>query len=152
MRFLRRHHWLFLTLLLGLAAAPEAARADEAALLAAINAERASHGLSGLRADAQLRQAARAHAEDLPRCGQLSHTGCDGSDLRQRLGRSGYPFALAAENIALGQPDGATALREWLASPGHRDNLLRPGLREAGLARGELGGQPLWVLVLGTRQ
>ncbi len=153
MRFLRQHHGLLirrLLLLLGLLLA-QPAQAGEADLLRAVNAERANHGLALLQADAQLRQAAQAHADDLPLCGRLSHDGCDDSDLRQRLRRASYAYAQAAENIALGTPDAAATLAAWLNSPGHRANLLRPDLREAGLGLGQLNGQILWVLVLGRR-
>ncbi len=130
-----------------------AAWADEArALLVAVNATRTRTGLDVLRDNPQLRLAAAELAADLPRCGRLSHQGCDGSDLRERLVRAGYPFAFAAENLAHGTPNAAETLAAWLESPGHRENLLRPELREAGIAQGELQGQTLWVMVLGSRR
>jgi len=156
MRFLRRHHRVFLrrlaALLLLLLALASGARANEiGALLAVVNIERSRAGLMQLQPDSQLQQAAAAHAADLPRCGQFSHIGCDGSDLQLRLRRVAYPFALAAENLALGTPDATATLAAWLNSPGHRENLLRPGLRDAGIALGNLNGQVFWVLVLGAR-
>ncbi len=165
MRFLRRHHGVFVRrvfirrvllrhLLLAAAlftALP--AWADEArALLVAVNATRAKAGLDTLRENPQLRRAAADLADDLPRCGRFSHQGCDGSDLRERLARAGYPLAFAAENLAHGPASAADTLAAWLESPGHRENLLRPELREAGITQGELLGQPLWVMVLGSRR
>jgi uncharacterized protein YkwD len=155
MRFLRRHHRVFLRQLAALAlllALAGGARANDIGdLLAVVNIERSRAGLVQLQTDPLLQQAAAAHAADLPRCGLFSHTGCDGSDLQLRLRRVAYPFALAAENLALGTPDATATLAAWLNSPGHRDNLLRPSLRDAGIALGNLNGQAFWVLVLGTR-
>ena len=158
MRFLRLHHWLLVTrrrlvitglLLAGVAwACP--AQADPA-LLAAINAERQRAGLGRLQADAALDAAAAAHAADLARCGQLSHSGCDGSELPDRLRRAGYIYTFAAENIALGPEDAAATLAAWLDSPPHRANLLRAEPTEVGIGRALQDGRPLWVLVLGKR-
>ncbi|MBX3455334.1 CAP domain-containing protein [Ferrovibrio sp.] len=147
MRFLRLHHWL---LVIGLLLAAGSAQADPA-LLAAINAERRQAGLGLLLADAALEAAALAHATDLTRCGQLSHRGCNGSELPDRLRQAGYFYGFAAENIALGTEDAASTLAAWLQSPSHRANLLRPEPTEAGIGRAELDGRSLWVLVLGKR-
>ncbi|MEL3890947.1 CAP domain-containing protein [Ferrovibrio sp. MS7] len=150
---LLRHLILAAMLLATQLAWAPAAWADETrALLVAVNATRARSGLDVLRDNPQLRLAAAELAADLPRCGRLSHQGCDGSDLRERLVRAGYPFAFAAENLAHGTPNAAETLAAWLESPGHRENLLRPELREAGIAQGELQGQTLWVMVLGSRR
>ncbi|WP_428247488.1 CAP domain-containing protein [Ferrovibrio sp.] len=140
-------------LLSGQSAWAQSTGGDEArALLVAVNATRAKAGLDTLRENPQLRRAAADLADDLPRCGRFSHQGCDGSDLRERLARAGYPLAFAAENLAHGPANAADTLAAWLESPGHRENLLRPELREAGIAEGELLGQPLWVMVLGSRR
>ena len=159
MRFLRLHHWLLVSrrllaarrlLIVALLLASPGAQADPT-LLAAINAERQRAGLSALQADAALDKAALAHAADLARCGQLSHRGCDGSELPDRLRRAGYAYAFAAENIALGTENAAATLAAWLESPPHRANLLRPEPDAAGIGRAEQDGRPLWVLVLGRR-
>jgi uncharacterized protein YkwD len=47
----------------------------------------------------------------------------DGRTLGDRLVAHGIRVALAAENIAAGQPDAAAALAAWLNSPPHRVNL-----------------------------
>jgi len=129
----------------------QAAEPPDLALLNLINQTRQAAGLERLQPAPPLQEAAAAHGGDLARCGMFSHTGCDGSDLEMRLRRSRYPFALAAENLALGTEDAAATIRAWLDSPGHRDNLLRPGLREAGIFHGSLGGRTLWVLVVAAR-
>lgn len=138
-------------IILLLPAALQAAEPPDMALLTLINQTRQAAGLERLQPAPSLQEAAAAHGGDLARCGMFSHTGCDGSDLELRLRRSRYPFALAAENLALGTEDAAATLRAWLDSPGHRENLLRPDLREAGIFHGSLRGQALWVLVVAAR-
>lgn len=134
----------------GTACAAEAhglASAEEAGLLRLVNAARAGAGLPALARDPTLSVAAGLHACDLAARGALSHLGRDGADLARRLARQGLNPALAAENIAAGQKSLAEVMSDWMASPGHRANILRPGLTGMGL--GLAGGdRPYWVLVL----
>jgi uncharacterized protein YkwD len=50
------------------------------------------------------------------------------------LGRAGYLFSTAAENLAEGtdSPDGT--LRVWMASPEHRANILNPAFHDVGFS------------------
>ena len=70
----------------------------------------------------------------------FSHT-ADGT-LSDRAARTGYQHCLLAENLASHQ-DGRgfetralakSAMEGWLNSPGHRENLITPGLTETGVA------------------
>jgi uncharacterized protein YkwD len=63
-----------------------------------------------------------------------------------RVRRQGYGFCFVAENIAKGQGSLERVLNGWLASPGHRRNILASQAREFGLVRGPGN---LWVMVLG---
>jgi len=136
----------------GLACAASAVQAQEPTasavenqVIARVNAERAGAGLTSLRPAAELGSAARAHAADLARTGRLSHTGSDGTGFGQRIGQHGYRACLAAENVARGQSDAAAAVRAWMNSPPHRENILRGGVTQVGAARGP---GPVWVLVV----
>ena len=60
---------------------------------------------------------------------------------------AGYPWCLIAENIAKGQTSQAEVMQAWANSPPHRTNMLRPGIRDFGLARAP---GDIWVLVLGA--
>lgn len=135
----------------GAASCPQPARSadSEARVLALLNAHRAQAGLAPLRASAPMAAAAHAFACEL-RGGQgLSHTGTDGSTLRERLARSGIAASLIAENLASGQRGPAEVVAAWMASPGHRANILRPGLSSMGLGLAD-GAQPIWVLDLSS--
>ena len=70
------------------------------------------------------------------------------------MNQSGYRYASFGENIFVG-PWGAVSPRDvvaaWLASPGHRANILRPGFRHVGaaLVRGQgildNGAEAVWT-------
>ena len=117
-------------------------------MLALVNAARAENGLTSLSLEPRLTAAACRQARDLSRGGVLTHQGRDGSDIGQRVTQSGYAFAMAAENLAAGAPTPDETVRLWLASPGHRRNILTAEFRHAGIAY-QAAGQ-VWVLVFGA--
>ena len=104
------------------------------------NRIRAEHGLPALRANRRLRKAARGHSRDMVRNRYFEHTTPEGVTMVDRILRAKYVdkrdgWALG-ENLAwgtgsLGTPRGA--VDAWMASPGHRANLLRRGYRELGV-------------------
>ncbi len=141
----------FLVLASALPAAAEGG--PEAALIAAVNAERAGAGLATLVPEARLACAARAHARDLAASGRFSHAGSNGGDLTERLAAAGYPYAMAAENLALAGAEAAEVVALWRASPGHARNMRAAGARAAGAARERsTDGRYLWVLVVGAER
>ena len=51
--------------------------------------------------------------------------------------RSNYPYLAAGENLALGDFKNANELvAAWMASPGHRANILNGVYRDIGVATG----------------
>jgi uncharacterized protein YkwD len=137
-----------------LAAAP--VRGDEtpeAALIAAVNGERSAAGLAPLVADERLACAARTHARDLAAHDRFDHTGSDGGDLASRLGRVGYAYGLAAENLALAGAGAPAIVGLWRTSPGHARNMRLTGVRAAGAARVRgRDGRFVWVLVVAAER
>jgi uncharacterized protein YkwD len=106
------------------------------AMLCAINAERARHGLRALPADRRVQRAAGRHARDMVRRHYFAHKRAGGPSLGSRLTRAGSHFRGAGEAIAygcggLGTP--LSTLRMWLNSPPHRAILLDPSWRNAGV-------------------
>ena len=137
----------------------------EAALLRATNAARTAAGLPPVRADEGLARAARAHADEMAALDYFSHGSpvAANATLPGRLANAGSPLLEVAENLALlGEPGGPGAAAEravqgWLASPGHRTNLLNADYDLVGFGtatghRGELlvvqdfGAQPTELL------
>ena len=63
----------------------------------------------------------------------MSHTGSDGSDLRQRATRQGYLWSRLGENVAYGYTTPAGVVTGWLGSPGHCANIMNPDFTELGV-------------------
>jgi uncharacterized protein YkwD len=119
-------------------------------MLALVNGLRAEAGQVALAMEPRLTAAACLHARDLARGGPLSHRGSDGSDPADRLARTGYPFTMAAENLAAGVATPDETVWLWSGSPGHRRNMLTADFREAGIAHLAGAGGEVWVLELGV--
>lgn len=116
-----------------LAAAAGAATKHTAvtSLLQAVNRTRTAYGLRPLRVDTTLVRAARSHSSDMLRGNYFAH-----GNFRGRMIAFHVVGPAAGENLAWGnggyaQP--STIVAEWLASPEHRANLLRPGWTRIGI-------------------
>jgi uncharacterized protein YkwD len=130
-----------------LAPSAESMSAVAEATLCLLNGERADHGLAPLTPNAKLASAASLYAQDLVAGSYFSHTGRDGSDVLDRIERSGYlprdADWMLGENLAWGTGSLATPgsiMRAWMNSQGHRDNILNPDYREIGI--GIVTGNP----------
>jgi uncharacterized protein YkwD len=103
----------------------------EISLLRAVNTTRTAHGLRPLSLDATLTRAARAHSTEMLQGGYFAHGNFHG---RMVAFHVRGPFA--GENLAWGTGTYAspsTVISEWLRSPEHRANLLRPGFTRIGI-------------------
>lgn len=77
----------------------------------------------------------------------ISPTGVGPSDLAKA---AGYAYVIVGENLALGNFANDTKLVDaWMASPGHRANILNPRYQEIGIAagRGMYEGRETWLAV-----
>ncbi len=114
---------------------PEKARARKLMhqVIRLTNRERAAAGCPKLGVDHELIVASAAQSYYMARTRLFSHVWRDGSTFAMRAERAGYR-APAGENIAWGYPTAAEAMRAWMASPGHRANILNCGARKMGAA------------------
>lgn len=113
----------------------------------ALNAVRAQAGLPGLSADRRLAAAAQAYAERMARTGHVQHVGADGSTQVTRAQAAGCRTRFVGENIAWGIPTTQAVFDGWMASAGHRANMLGPHYGVFGL--GQAGG--MWVILFADR-
>ncbi|HSX22096.1 MAG TPA: CAP domain-containing protein [Gaiellaceae bacterium] len=112
-------------------AAPSTLSSAEAGILASVNETRAAHGLAQLTLDPTLIRAARSHSTDMLRHDYFAH-----GSFASRLISFNARGPVIGENLAWGAgsfASPATVIREWLQSPEHRANLLRPGYRRIGI-------------------
>ena len=126
---------------------------EEQRAVDAVNAARRARGLDPLVFSPILTEAAQWMASDL-RTRDLSHTDSLGRGIRARLNHFGYPAISAiSENIARGFRTGEQVVAGWMASSGHRSNILNPDSVAYGLARAKRPGGPsdwAWVLDFGS--
>ena len=129
---------------------PEAANLATVAeaTLCLLNGERADRGIAALRLNDRLQRAALAHGSDMVEHGFFSHSGRDGSQPAARIRETGYLSAPGnwriGENLAWGTGELASPkaiVAAWMASSGHRANILQPAYREIGF--GVLAGNPV---------
>jgi uncharacterized protein YkwD len=97
-----------------------------------INQARAQVGLSPLRQDPQLQQAARAHSGDMYQRHYFSHRTPDGKTPYDRLHDLRFHYVTAGENLAFAA-DVDQAFDSLMQSPDHRANILNPDFRCVGI-------------------
>lgn len=107
---------------------------DNQAMLNLVNQERCAQGLTPVTYNGQLYNAALQHSVDMLKNDFFDHAGSDGSTIKERASAQGYPWLAIGENIAAGQVDANEAFADWMGSPGHRDNILKPEYREMAVA------------------
>jgi uncharacterized protein YkwD len=126
-----------------------------AAMLCLLNAERASRGLHALHSSGQLRKAATAYSRKMVRERFFDHVCPEGSTMQSRI-RQGTGYLSHVSDWALGENLGwgsgpkstpQAMVRLWMASAGHRDNILNERFRHIGIgvatgAPARIGGGP----------
>ncbi|MBA3645259.1 MAG: CAP domain-containing protein [Gemmatimonadaceae bacterium] len=114
--------------------------------------------LDTLRWNAQLDRAAKVQAVEMAAERKLAHElpRARYPSLKDRIRYAGYSYRNLAENIAYGYPNAEYTVAAWMASSGHRTNILDRVSVETGVgvARSKTGelyycqvfGAPLYVL------
>ncbi|MBV0891739.1 hypothetical protein KTN05_07735 [Paracoccus sp. Z118] len=108
--------------------------------LALVNESREAEGLNALTLGEDAVEAAQAHADDMFDRDYYAHESPEGETVQDRyIDAGGSPWHLAAENIArcVGCPPPSETTvgnlhQGWMDSPGHRANILAPGLATFG--------------------
>jgi uncharacterized protein YkwD len=87
---------------------------------------------------------AKIQAQNMARFQKMAHVLPESGlpTLTDRAHESGYPYARLAENVALGYLSAQTVVEGWMASKGHRANILQRDVEETGIgiARSSAGG------------
>lgn len=96
---------------------------------------RAGYGLGPVRLNLTLDLTAQFHADDMLARNYFAHVSPEGVELTSRLAKysQGETFTAIAENIATGSVSAEIIMNQWIASPGHRANLLNPAYRRMGV-------------------
>lgn len=133
----------------GAADAPAMTPADrlESAVLDELNLVRLEHGLRQLQLNPQLTQAADVHTHQMIVAGFFAHESRDGTHFAARIKSFYKPRGRTwkvAENLIWQERrlSARRAVTAWLASPGHRENLLGADYREVGISALRARGAP----------
>jgi uncharacterized protein YkwD len=107
---------------------------DLARELELTNAARQAAGLEPLAYSRALSDAAQTYSQVLAADACFDHT-CGGlPNFADRVASAGYTgWTALAENIAAGYPTPEAVVAGWMASPGHRANILSPSYHEIGV-------------------
>ena len=122
----------------------------EAGVLVWTNKNRQDADKEDLTIDSTLSKMAKLKLDDLFAKQYFEHespTGVGPADLAKKVG---YDYIVIGENLALGNFNGDKALVDaWMASPGHKANILNPRYRQIGIAVGQglFEGKTTWIAV-----
>ena len=106
---------------------------DAEQLFALANLARIHAGLSPLKWDPALAEAARRHCLRMAQEGPIAHRYGGEPSLTERAAAVGAHFSLIEENVAVG-PSANSIHEEWMHSPPHRANMLNPNVDRIGTA------------------
>lgn len=96
-----------------------------------VNAERAKAGLSELKIDKNIVNAANVRAKEIK--SSFSHTRPDGTSFSTALKETGVSYRGSGENIAWGQKSPEQVMESWMNSEGHRANILNTRYKNIGV-------------------
>lgn len=129
----------------GSTAAKPAASSVAGQILSFVNGARIKAGCKPVSLDGRLTAAAAGHAQDMAANDYFSHTSKDGRTFVDRIKDEGYATP-RSENIAAGQPGVTAVMDAWMASSGHRANILDCTATQMGAASAKGGTYGIyWV-------
>jgi hypothetical protein len=113
------------------------------------NKEREKAGLPPLQYNKQLSVAAQRKAEDMFARNYWNHYGPDGTTPWEFIIGSGYQYEYAGENLAKNFMFSDGVVKAWMASPTHKENIVRKEYTEVGYAivNGLLDGEETTLVV-----
>lgn len=126
---------------------------DPTQVLPLINAYRIANGMTPFTSSSQLDSAALRHSTDMASNNFFNHVGSDSTRAGDRMTAAGYVWSAWGENIAAGYPSARSVVDGWMASAGHRANILNPGFQQMGIAVVYRAGTQYgyyWTQVFGT--
>jgi uncharacterized protein YkwD len=112
-----------------------------------INAQRGARAHRPLRVSRGLTAAASAHSRQMGQMGYFEHESFNGAPFWKRIDHyypAGRRYWSVGENIFWESPDtsGSSAVREWMTSAPHRQNILTREWREIGVAAAHFDSAP----------
>lgn len=118
-------------------------------LLLLVNEQRLANNLSPLVLNEKLSSAASAKANHMFANNYWAHFAPDGTSPWKFITENGYDYIYAGENLAKGFVTAEDAVKAWMESPSHRDNILSSQYKEVGfsIVEGSLQGEDTVLIV-----
>lgn len=120
-------------------------------LFNAINGERTSRGMPALAVHGCVVYVAQLRSDDMASRSYFSHESPEGETAFSLMDANGVPYGWAGENLARNNyPNNETvgvAIRDLMASQGHRDNILNPNFTQLGVAAVD-DGTGMWYFTM----
>ncbi|GAA0328919.1 SafA/ExsA family spore coat assembly protein [Bacillus carboniphilus] len=114
-------------------------KAIENEVIRLTNQERAKNGLPALQANWELSRIARYKSKDMRDRGYFAHNSPTYGSPFDMIRNFGVNYRTAGENIAAGQRSASEVVKQWMESPGHRQNILNASFKEIGVGYAEGG-------------
>jgi uncharacterized protein YkwD len=114
------------------------------------NFERSKQGLPALRSDSKLTSSAESKLQDMFKNQYFQHVAPSGESVSDVVRREKYEYIVVGENLALGVFGGDDqVVAAWMASPGHKRNILDARYQDIGVAVGQgmYQGRKQWLIV-----
>ena len=114
------------------------------------NKERAAQGLPNLSVNDKLTLSAESKLQDMFKNQYFEHVSPSGQSVSDVVRQTGYDYIVVGENLALGVFGGDQQVVDaWMASPGHRRNILDSRYQDIGIAvgKGLYQGRTQWLIV-----
>ena len=114
------------------------------------NRQRDNFGASFLRENMELSLTAQFKIEDMFESQYFAHESPSGEGVGDIADMFGYKYISVGENLAMGIfKDDKSLVDAWMASQGHKENIINPNYNEIGVAvkRGIFEGKTVWMAV-----
>lgn len=114
------------------------------------NSMRQQNGVGPLTENELLNQSAQKKLDDMFTHQYFEHNSPQGIRPADVVASVGYDYIMTGENLALGNfADDQDLIQAWMDSPGHRENMLKAGYTEIGIAVGQgiYEGKQTWMAV-----
>lgn len=110
-----------------------------------INQKREAKGLKTVKTDAKLQKAAQKRAQEIAK--KFDHIRPNGSKCFTVLKEYKISYRTSGENIAYGQPNAKSVMKDWMNSSGHRSNILNKSFGRVGVGLYKKSGTCYWVQI-----
>lgn len=106
---------------------------QEMEIVKLVNEYRAEAGIHPLKWDEKLAEVAQLRADEMAASGYFEHERPNHQSWTSAYNEVGVIYKRAAENIARGFAKPKTVVAAWMASEGHRKNIMNPNLDYIGV-------------------